>query len=309
MAQPAIELRGLTKRFGKFTAVDGVSLEIPPGQVLGLLGPNGAGKTTTIKMMAGLVTPTSGTARLGGYDVATQRGRAVQHIGAVLEGSRNVYWSLTAWQNLVYFGRLKGLRTAEIRPRAERLLVDLDLWDRKDESVGGFSRGMAQKVAVAAALVTDPPIVLLDEPTIGLDVEAARTVRQWVVKLARDEGKTIVLTTHQLAMAEELSDRVAVIRGGRIITDLPTRDLLERYVEDRFEVEVAGDQARIADALPVKTPLTSADGHTTIQLATSDQASLHAVLAALRTSAVPVLGVSRVRPNLEDVFVSLVRGE
>jgi ABC-2 type transport system ATP-binding protein len=305
----AIELRGLTKRYGTITAVDDVSLEVPPGQVLGLLGPNGAGKTTTIKMMAGLVLPTAGTALLNGFDIGRQRGRAVQQIGAVLEGSRNVYWSLSAWQNLIYFGRLKGLHAAEIKPRAEHLLRALGLWERREESVGGYSRGMQQKVAVAAALVTDPPIVLLDEPTIGLDVEAARTVREWVTRLARDEGKTIVLTTHQLAMAEELADRVAVIRDGRIITDLPTNELLDRYVEDRFEVLVAGTAAAATGALPVDASLESADGQTTIALPTSDQNTLYALLSGLREAAVPVLGVSRVRPSLEEVFVKLVRGE
>lgn len=306
---PAIEVRGLTKRFGAATAVDDVSLEVPHGQVLGLLGPNAAGKTTTIKMIAGLVTPTAGTARLGGYDIRRQRSQAVRQLGAVLEGSRNVYWSLTAWQNLLYFGRLKGLRAAQVKPRAARLLRDLGLWDRRNERVGEFSRGMQQKVAVAAALVTDPPVVLLDEPTIGLDVEAARTVRQWVVQLARDEGKTIVLTTHQLAMAEELAGRVAVIRDGRVVTDLPTGQLLDRYVEDRFEVEVAGSGAAVTEALPVDAAVESADGATTITLPTADQEALHDVLAGLRDGAVPVVGVSRVRPSLEDVFVKLVRGE
>lgn len=305
----AIELKGLTKRYGGFTAVEDVSLEILAGQVLGLLGPNGAGKTTTIKMMTGLVTPSAGTARLGGFDVGRQRSRAVQQVGAVLEGSRNVCWSLSAWQNLLYFGRLKGLRGAEIKPRAERLLRDLDLWDRRNQTVGGFSRGMQQKVAVAAALVTDPPIVLLDEPTIGLDVEAARTVRQWVRRLAHDEGKTVVLTTHQLAMAEELADRVAVIRDGHIITDLPTGELLDRYVEDRFEVEVSATTVAVAAALSAKVETESANGQTIIQLQTSDQDALHTVLAELHRASVPVLRVSRMRPSLEDVFVSLVKGE
>ncbi len=308
---PAIALRGLTKRFGHLTAVDEVSLEVPRGQVFGLLGPNGAGKTTTIKMMTGLVTPTSGTVLLGGYDIATRRSRAVQQVGAVLEGSRNVYWSLSAWQNLLYFGRLKGLRAAEIKPRAERLLRDLALWDRRNDQVGGFSRGMQQKVAVAAALVTGPQVVLLDEPTIGLDVEAARTVRQWVVRLAQREGKTIVLTTHQLAMAEELCDRVAIIREGRIVTDLPTRELLDRFVEDRFEVEagVGSTDATLADALPVNAAVESADGHAIITLPTADQETLHQLLARLHAGTVPVLGVRRVRPSLEAVFVKLVEGE
>lgn len=308
-ARTAIELRGLTKRYGGFTAVENVSLDVPAGQVLGLLGPNGAGKTTIIKMMTGLVTPTAGRARLGGYDIGSQRSRAVQQIGAVLEGSRNVYWSLSAWQNLLYFGRLKGLRGTEIKPRAERLLRDLDLWDRRNQQVGGFSRGMQQKVAVAAALVTDPPIVLLDEPTIGLDVAAARTVRQWVTLLANEEGKTIVLTTHQLAMAEQLCDRVAVIRDGHIITDLPTSDLLDRYVEDRFEVDVIGTATAVAGVLQAKVAIEPVDGHATIQLPTSDQDALHATLATLHRASVPVLRVSRVRPSLEDVFVSLVKGD
>jgi ABC-2 type transport system ATP-binding protein len=167
---------------------------------------------------------------------------------------------------------------------------------------------MQQKVAIAAALVTDPPILLLDEPTIGLDVEAARTVRQWVVRLARVEGKTIVLTTHQLAIAEDLSDRVAVIREGHVITDLPTRELLNRYVEDRFDVTVAGD-GDLNGALPTGATATSADGHTTVRLPTDDQDALHTLLSTLHAGDRPVLGVSRVQPRLEDVFVKLVRGE
>lgn len=305
----AIELLSLTKRFGTTTAVDDVSLDVPPGQVLGLLGPNGAGKTTTIKMMAGLVTPTAGTARLGGFDIGSERSRAVQQIGAVLEGSRNVYWSLTARQNLLYFGRLKGLRAAEIKPQAERLLRELGLWERRNEPVGGFSRGMQQKVAVAAALVTDPPILLLDEPTIGLDVEAARTVREWVTRLAREEGKTIVLTTHQLAMAQELADRVAVIRDGQIITDLPTSELLNRYVEDRFDVHVAAEPDSVAAAVPTRAITRAEDGHTTIELPSTDQRDLHGVLEVLYSDEIPVIAVARVQPSLEDVFVSLVRGE
>jgi ABC-2 type transport system ATP-binding protein len=285
-------------------------LAVPYGQVFGLLGPNGAGKTTTIKMMTGLVTPTEGTVLVGGYDVGRQRGKAVRQIGAVLEGSRNVYWPLSAWQNLHYFGRLKGLRAGEIRPRAERLLSELGLWERRHQAVGGFSRGMQQKVAVSAALISDPPIVLLDEPTIGLDVEAARTVRQWIVRLARDEGRTVVLTTHQLAMAEELCDRVAVMRDGRVVADLPTRQLLERYVENRYEVQVAASEATpLTSLLPSGGSLAQLDGYATIELSSADQIPLHALLDALHERSVPLISVTRVQPSLEEIFVKLVRGE
>ena len=128
----------------------------------------------------------------------------MEQFGAVLEGSRNTYWTLSAMQNLLYFGRLQGMRTSEARSAAERLLRGLDLWERRDEKVGGYSRGMQQKVAVAASMIADPPIVLLDEPTIGLDVEATRTVKDWIRTLSKEQGKTILLTTHQMNVVEEL---------------------------------------------------------------------------------------------------------
>jgi len=308
-AVAALRLRGLTKRFGKgahaVTAVDDVSLTIPYGQVMGLLGPNGAGKTTVIKMMCGLVTPTSGEVRVGGHDVQRQRSRAVQQIGAVLEGSRNVYWSLSAWDNLFYFSRLKGLSGRDIRPRAEWLLSELGLWDRRNQQVGSFSRGMQQKVAIAAALITAPPVLLLDEPTIGLDVEAARTVRAWIARLAR-EGTTIVLTTHQLELAQELADRVAVIRQGRIVADLPIKELLDRYAEDRYEIRLAGGLLP-ANGLPDGSHISTEDGFARVTLPTSEDAALHKVLRQVQRSGARLLSVEQVRPDLEEVFVRLVK--
>jgi len=308
--RPAIGLSGLTKRYrrGKdwLTAVNDVTLSVPPGQVIGLLGPNGAGKTTTIKMACGLILPTAGTIRINGHDVGRERAAAVRQIGAVLEGSRNVYWPLTAWQNLTYFGRLKGLRAAEIKPRAERLLTDLGLWDRRNETVGSYSRGMQQKVAIAAALITDPPVLLLDEPTIGLDVEAARTVKDWIAHLAADEGKTIVLTTHQLPIVQELAGRIAVIRDGKIIADLPTRELLSRFAEDRFEVRVAGLLNGFAGALPAGARA-EADAETTrVTLRDADQGRLHHFLDDLRATGMPLLSVTQAQPDLEEIFLRLI---
>jgi ABC-2 type transport system ATP-binding protein len=308
--RPAIELTGLTKRYrrgkGWFTAVDDVTLTVPPGQVIGLLGPNGAGKTTTIKMACGLILPTAGTIRINGHDVGRRRADAVRQIGAVLEGSRNVYWPLTAWQNLMYFGRLKGLRTAEITPRARRLLTDLGLWERRNETVGSYSRGMQQKVAIAAALITDPPILLLDEPTIGLDVEAARTVKDWIAHLAQDEGKTIVLTTHQLAIVQELADRIAVIREGSVIADLPTRELLSRFAEDRFEVRVAGPLNGFAGALPAGARAEADADRTRVLLRDADQGQLYAFLDDLQTRGIPLLSVTQAQPDLEEIFLGLI---
>jgi ABC-2 type transport system ATP-binding protein len=308
--RPAIELTGLTKRYrhgkGWLTAVDDVTLTVPRGQVIGLLGPNGAGKTTTIKMACGLIAPTAGTIRLNGFDVSRRRADAVRQIGAVLEGSRNVYWPLTAWQNLMYFGKLKGLRAAEIKPRAQRLLADLGLWERRTEAVGSYSRGMQQKVAIAAALITDPPVLLLDEPTIGLDVEAARTVKNWIAHLAADEGKTIVLTTHQLPIVQELAGRIAVIREGTIIADLPTSELLARFAEDRFEVRVGGQLNGLTGALPAGARAEARAESTRVVLRDADQGRLHAFLQDLQVAGVPLLSVTQAQPDLEEVFLRLI---
>src|SRR6266542_3658723 len=209
----AIEVAGLSKSYRKrgrppVHAVRPLDFTVPAGQIFGFLGPNGAGKTTTIKMLCGLIAPDT---------------------GAVLEGTRNVHWRMSAWQNLAYFGGIKGCAGSEIRDRAEALLHDLELWPRRHDYVQTFSRGMQQKVAIACALIADPPIVLLDEPTLGLDVHSARTVKEWIVHLALNRGKTVVLTTHQLDMAEEVCDRVAIMRGGALIADEPIRDLLSLF--------------------------------------------------------------------------------
>lgn len=308
----AFELTDLSKvyRRGKGTAiraVDGLNLSVPVGQVIGLLGPNGAGKTTTIKMMCGLITPTSGRVHLHGYDVARERPMAVRQVGAVLEGARNVYWSLSAWQNLLYFGRLKGLSRRVIVPRAESLLRSLDLWERRHQAVGGFSRGMQQKVAIAAALITDPPILLLDEPTIGLDVQTARTVKDWIARLAHEEGKTIVLTTHQLALAQELCDRIAIIHQGHLLTDLPIRALLARFRQETYEIRLGGPLASSAFPWLDGFSITSEDGESLLRGPIPDQERLYDLLAQMRAQHLPLIAVEPVEPNLEDVFVQVLK--
>src|SRR5215471_10814958 len=307
----AFELTELSKIYGRSKgtpvhAVENLSLAVPAGQVVGLLGPNGAGKTTTIKMMCGLVTPTSGRVRLNGYDVARERPMAVRQVGAVLEGARNVYWSLSAWQNLLYFGRLKGLSSRLIVPRAESLLRSLDLWERRHQAVGGFSRGMQQKVAISAALITDPPILLLDEPTLGLDVQTAHTVKDWVAQLAHEQGKTIVLTTHQLALAQELADRVAIIHQGHLLTDLPVHKLLARFRKDLYEIRLGGSLDSSASSWLDGFSVTSEDGESSIRGPIPDQVRLYDLLTQVRMQHLPLIAVELVEPNLEDVFVQIL---
>ena len=306
----AIELEALTKTFRRrgsapVRAVVDLSLSIPRGQIFGFLGPNGAGKTTTIKMMCGVVTPDSGRATLLGHDVQRDRSAAVRQIGAVLEGARTVYWRLSAMENLMYFGRLKGVRGKYLKPRAERLLKELDLWERRNDDVREFSRGMQQKVAISAALMSDPPIVLLDEPTLGLDVESARTVREWVSRLAKEENKTVLLTTHQLAMAQELCDRVAIINEGRLIADRAVGELLSLFRRDYYTIRVGG-QFKGEGSLPERLILEEGEDETTISGDIADQQRLHQVLRCIREQGLPLLSVQRAEPSLEHIFIELL---
>jgi ABC-2 type transport system ATP-binding protein len=233
----------------------------------------------------------------------------VQQIGAVLEGARNVYWSLSAWQNLLYFGRLKGLRRQEIVPRAEFLLRSLDLWERRHQIVSSFSRGMQQKVALAASLITDPPILLLDEPTLGLDVQTARTVKEWVAQLAHEQGKTIVLTTHQLDLAQELCDRVVILRQGKLVTDLPMGELLARFRQNIYEIRLGGSVT--PDSLPWLDGFSviSEDGESRIRGPIPEKDRLYDLLAECRSLGLPLLAVEPVEPDLEDVFVKILGAE
>lgn len=307
----AIEIVGLNKVYrgagGRtITAVEDLNLRVPAGQIFGFLGANGAGKTTTIKMLCGLITPDRGHMSLNGYDVARQRGMAMRQVGAVLEGTRNIYWRLSPWQNLLYFGRLKGWSGKNLKERAELLLRELDLWERRHDAVRTFSRGMQQKVAIACALIADPPIVLLDEPTLGLDLQAARTVKEWVLKLAHEQSKTVVLTTHQLDMAQDLCDQVAIMRKGRLLANRPLGELLHLFRAEHYQVRVKGHlndaQRRQFCAMEIE----SENGESIMSGTVSDQQELYGILERVRATGLPLLSVARAEPNLEEVFLSLI---
>ncbi|MEO0770091.1 MAG: ABC transporter ATP-binding protein [Cyanobacteria bacterium J06649_4] len=240
---PALVSEGLRKSYGsrkrRFEAVRGVSLKIAPGEVLAFLGPNGAGKTTTIKMIAGLIRPDAGWVRIAGQDPHRQP-QALKGVGAVLEGNRNLYWRLTALENLEYFGVLRQMSRKAARDRGLELLKAFGLWDKRKEPVQKLSRGMQQKIAIAVALIHEPQLLLLDEPTLGLDVEAGETVKKLVRQVAAS-GCAILLTTHQLNVAEELSDRVAIIRQGEIVAEQPTQDLIRRFSQaSAYQIEFEG---------------------------------------------------------------------
>jgi ABC-2 type transport system ATP-binding protein len=215
----ALRAAGLGRRFGDRWAVRGIELEVRRGEVLGLLGPNGAGKTTTVRLLTALIRPTEGSAAIDGFDVVTQPDEVRARVGILTE-TPGLYDKLSAQTNLDFFGRLYGLDAAQRAEGIGRYLRLFGLWDRRDEVTGTFSKGMKQKLAIARALLHDPSVVFLDEPTAALDPEAAFIVREAIETLRR-AGRTIVLATHNLDEADRLCDRIAFVRAGLVRVDSP----------------------------------------------------------------------------------------
>ncbi len=294
-------------------AVDGVSFSIAPGEVFGLLGPNGAGKSTTIRMLCTLLEPSSGTARVAGYDVTKQGPLVRQNLGTVLAGERSIYWKLTARENLEYFAALYHLPPEVARQRVSELLERMELTARADDLVEKYSTGMKQRVAIARALLARPPILLLDEPTLGLDPQAARRVRELVQEL-RAEGHTILLTTHYMEEADLLCDRIGIIDTGRIIAlDTPERLKSTIGQKDALHLEVAGWQPEMEPALQqlggVERLTARALGNDSlweVSLHTADsRAVLPRLIEGLSRAGSRVVNLNIAQPSLEDVFIHL----
>lgn len=295
----------------EFVAVDDVSFDILEGEIFGLLGPNGAGKTTTIRMLSTLLEPSSGSATVGGFDVQRQPGAVRQLLGAVLTGERSVYWKLSGRENLEYFAALYHLPPQVAKKRVTELLKRLNLTDWADEYVERYSSGMKQRVAIARALLADPPVLLLDEPTIGLDPQSARNLRELILDI-KAEGRTVLLTTHYMEEADLLCDRIGIVDAGRIIA-LDTPANLKKAVRqvDVVALELTGfTPALSADlhALPdvQEVVVHEHEGATTLHLHTADgRGALPGVIDLLTGRGCRLRHASVQAPTLEDVFITL----
>lgn len=297
----AYHLRKTYRYQGKLIeAVRDVSLNIAAKEVLAFLGPNGAGKTTTIKMIAGLILPDEGGVRIVGRN-PHRDSQAIRTLGAVLEGNRNLYWRLTPEENLEYFGVLRGLSGSVARRRSQELLERFSLLPKRRTTVQTLSRGMQQKLAIAVALMHQPQLLLLDEPTLGLDVEATENVKSLVREIAR-EGCAILLTTHQLNIAEELSDRVAIINNGEIIAQKPTDELIQQFSGTAYTLELENNLDAIrASKIEALGGVVQAK---TIYL--SKPETLYQVFDILQP--LPIVRVEKDQANLTEIFLKLVRG-
>ncbi len=304
----AIETHKLTRTFGNLTAVDDLSLNIPEGTVFGFLGPNGAGKTTTVRMLTALIAPTSGTANVMGYQLGLDNQSIRRSVGILTE-TPGLYDRLSAEQNLIFFARLYDVPAQRAKAQAERYLRMLDLWERRGDRVGGFSKGMRQKLATARALLHEPKVIFLDEPTAGLDPEAARTVRDFVKEL-RSEGRTIFLTTHNLPEADELCDLIGVFRTQLLRVDSPI-NLRTGLFGRGTQVRVVGDAsswAATARSLSFVRQVTSQDDRLLVTLDNPDEQNPHLV-QALVTVGAQIRFVEPIAHSLEEVYLELIEDE
>ncbi len=301
----AIETHNLTRSFGERVAVDQLTLAIPSGTVFGFLGPNGAGKTTTVRMLSALIAPTRGTAFVAGQQLGADNNKIRQSVGLLTE-TPGLYDKLSAWQNLIFFARLYDLDAGRAASQVEHYLRLLDLWDRRNDRAGGFSKGMRQKLAIARALLHEPPVVFLDEPTSGLDPEASRLVIDFV-KVLRKEGRTIILTTHNLAEADELCDLIGVFRTRMIKIGTPA-ELREGLFGRGVEVHLASDPQPFMEkvrTLPFVKNVAVDDHMLTIRLDNPDDQS-PVILQTLMAAGAVVRSIEPVEHSLEEVYMQLV---
>ncbi|MCS6945512.1 MAG: ABC transporter ATP-binding protein [Sutterellaceae bacterium] len=294
----AIEAIDVIKRYRKVTALDGVTLHIKPGEFFGLLGPNGAGKTTLISIMAGLVRPSAGQVRVMGYDVVTQYRAARRALGVV---PQELVFDpfFTVRETLRFQSGYFGLRAND--DWIDELLANLGLTAKADTNMRALSGGMKRRVLVAQALVHRPPVIVLDEPTAGVDVELRQTLWRFVQQLNR-QGHTIVLTTHYLEEAQQLCDRIAMLRGGRLIALDHTRALLQRFSGLRLSARVAG---ALPAALAARV-IEQTDEHVVLRLASV--AEVEQTLATLRQAGTRIEDLEVGHADLEDVFLQLMAG-
>jgi ABC-2 type transport system ATP-binding protein len=314
---PAVRVENLSKRYGGpeegFLAVDDVSLDIEAGTVVGILGPNGAGKTTLIKSMLGLVVPTSGTVELAGADVGTERAAVYENVGAMLEGARNVYWRLSIRENLEFFAALAGQSPGTVRDRHDELLERFELREKADEPVKELSRGMKQKVSLASTLSRGGSILFLDEPTLGLDVESSVELRRELRALVDRESKTVVLSSHDMDVIEELCDRVVVMNEGAVIADDTVENLTGIFASQAYSVTMDGQlpertRREIERAHAVEEFERTRDGNDRFEVVLDGGDALYDLVGTLSDSGVTVASIDASQPDLETAFLELIDG-
>jgi len=305
--QYMITVDNLTKKFGEVTAIEGLTFQVKEGEIFGFLGPNGAGKTTTIRMLCCLISKTSGEARIDNYDVdKAADSLQIRKMIGVVPDNVGLYNDLTAFENLDFYGKLYEVPEGHRRENIERFLKMLDLWERKDTRAGSFSKGMKQKLALARALIHEPKLLFMDEPTANLDPESAKTVRDFILEVKK-QGRTIFLNTHNLDEAQRICDRIGIIKT-RVLRIGSPEQLRESLTKPKIEIRLAEVSEALVNALRKKVPnkIDVSDSKLIIDVSDPDKEN-PVIIKAISSSGGQIREVSQVVPTLEDVYLQTVK--
>ncbi len=313
----ALQVKGLTKLYGQrraepVVAVDHVSFSVWKNEIVGLLGPNGAGKTTTIKCIAGLVKASLGEIWLDGVDALRHPKKAMERVAALLEGNRNIYWRLTPRENLEFFAGIQGHPVRKVKAYIEELIEVFGLRDKEQTPARKLSRGMQQKLALACALVRQTEVLLLDEPTLGLDVETSYELRHVLKAMAARGERTILLSSHDMHVVQDICERVIIINNGRVVADDWVTNLMKLFQASAYRFEIEGRlsgqlEVKLRERFPLLT-LSATDHRTYVDADLRDGAELYEVLEILKDGSTKIESISHKEPDLEEIFLSIVKG-
>ncbi len=304
-----IDIQNVVKHYKKrgtkeiVKAVDDVSFQVKRGEILGLLGSNGAGKTTTIKMICSLIRANSGSITVNGFDSVRERQKALRHISAVLEGNRNIYWTLTVEENLRYFAGNRGLGGREVKVAIDELLGKFRLEPKRSELVNHLSRGMQQKLAIAVAMMANTDVILLDEPTLGLDVETGYEVRSLLKDIAA-EGRTIIISTHDMPVVQDLCKRTVIIDKGKVVVDDEVANLLKLFETKAYEITLGTLlKTEQVEELERNFPVVEiAEDQKRFNVTFEQEGDIYKLIDILRSQNTIIEAIDRSNINFEEVF-------
>ncbi len=303
----AIEVNSLTKHYGKVKAVDNISFSIEEGKICGILGPNGSGKTTTIKSICDLIIPDEGNIKVLGKE----NRKAMDNISAVFEGTRNLYWRLTPRENLRYFAGIRGLGGEAIEKNIDELLERFNLADKKDTMVNELSRGMQQKVAIAMTLVCDTEIILLDEPTLGLDVQSYMDIKEMLSDITTKMSKTILLSTHNMNLVQDICDDVIILNKGKIIAHDTVENLMDMFESMTYEIVLGKSLSKEDEEYlsNLNSDFFLVNNRTKLEIDIFDIKELYIIIDELKEKNIYIKEIKRKDNNFERIFLNITNEE
>lgn len=310
-----LEVNNLTKSYpaksGELVAVNNISFSAAEGEVLGILGPNGSGKTTTLKSIAGLTSFNSGKILIDGIDNQKYREYVLFRLGAVLEGARNIYWRLTALENILYYAGIKGVDRDHAIKKADHLIKVFLLNEFRNTEVRKLSKGMQQKVAIACAMIHQPSLLLLDEPTLGLDVEIVRSMKPWLRQIAEENRCCMIITSHDLAFMEEICDRVLILHKGEILSEDSVAELRKKYSPKKtITISLSGktdEQTILKLSQAGDWQAEYEDGVTRLSIRNDDLSFLYKTFSILENTSYELIDLKVVQDTLEDIFIDIIK--